>query len=148
MALDEGTMRSQVTGLLRKYHAIAVEDACVKGIPDVNCTLGWLELKSIDLPKKPDTPVRVPHFTQDQKVFLRLREHAGGLAVLLLKAGSWWLVFDAETAYEIVGKVPLSTLVDRCIGGWGRKPKKDELAGCLIQHSNSLTGSVPEGRGT
>lgn len=148
MALDEGTMRSQVTGLLRKFHAVAVEDACAKGIPDVNCTLGWLELKSVDLPKKPDTPVRVPHFTQDQKIFLRLRENAGGLAVLLLKASSWWLVFDAETAYEIVGKVPLSILVERCIGGWGRKPRKEELALCLIQHLDSLRGTAPGGLGT
>lgn len=131
MALKESTMRGTVVKLLSSMHAVSIENGVGVGTPDVEYVDGWLELKSVDLPKNPDTPVRVPHFTPQQKVFLRKRTACGGIALLFLKAGPWWLLFDGVTAAEIVGKVSLGALVDRCIVGWQTTPPKQELVSCL-----------------
>lgn len=80
-------MRKIVVKMLQPLHGVSIESGVGIGVPDVNCVYGWIELKSVDLPVKPDTPVRVKHFTREQKIWLQLREAAGGLALLLLKAG-------------------------------------------------------------
>ena len=100
MASRENRMRTQVTGLLRNLDAIAVENPVGPGTPDVNCVLGWIELKSIDRPKKEGTPVdgNLEHFTQQQRNFLKRRWRSGGGAWLLVKMGRDWLIFDGLTA--------------------------------------------------
>lgn len=132
MALKESDMRAKVVKMLRSLHACSVENAVgVPGMPDVAFTGGWLELKSVDLPARPDTKVAVEHFTPQQKIWLRKHAAAGGVALMLIKAGPWWLLFDGEMAVQQVGKVPLHRLVDDCIYGWHGTPDKEELVQCL-----------------
>lgn len=131
MASSERDMRKVVVRLLKPLHAVSVENGVGIGTPDVNCSLGWIELKSVDQPARPGSPVRAPHWTQEQKLWLRAREAAGGLAALLLKVGDWWILLDAETAYEIVGKVPLGRLLDECRFAWRGQPDKNQLIEAL-----------------
>lgn len=133
MASSESTMRQTVNKLLKKFHAVSVENGVGIGTPDVNCSIGWLELKSVDKPKKPDTVVDCRHFTNEQKIWLLKRWRAGGMACLLLKVGDWWLLFDPQTAYEVVGKVSFDQLVDNCFDGWHRNPTEEDLAGALLE---------------
>ena len=127
MASSESDMRSHMCRLLKTWHAVPIESGLAAGVPDVNYIDGWIECKSVDLPKKPTTVIRVKHFSQDQKFWLTERWQRGGASSVMLKTGPWWLLFDAPVAVEIVGKVTILQLTDRCVEGWARMPKKDEL---------------------
>lgn len=131
MALKESDMRAQVVRLLAGANAVAVENGVGVGTPDVNYVEGWLELKSVDLPKNPDSPIRVPHFSAEQRLWLRRRTEAGGRAHVLLKAGNWWILLSAMTAAESLGTVPLGWLIDHCVDGWAGRPSGDALLEAL-----------------
>lgn len=77
------------------------------GVPDANCTFGWLELKNVeDWPKRVDSILPCPHFTPQQRVWLLKRWTAGGICFLLLrvrKPGDW-LLFDGNVAAQVIGK--------------------------------------------
>lgn len=81
-------------------HVVAVENDVLPGYPDVEgCVAGFnftIECKLIDdWPARSRTPVRLTHFTKEQKLFLRTRWRAGGASFLLLKIASTreWLLF-------------------------------------------------------
>lgn len=96
-----------------KLDCVRIETPARDGIPDVNYTFGWIELKNVeDWPKKQDTPLRVDHFTVEQRAWLFRRWMSGGLAFLLLRVRkpSDWLLFDGLTASNIVGKVSKNEL--------------------------------------
>ncbi len=85
-----------------------IETPSKDGVPDVNYTHGWIELKCIEgWPKKKDSPVRIDHFTVEQRVWGLKRWLAGGVTWLLLhvKSEGLWLLYDGQTAYEVVGKL-------------------------------------------
>ncbi|MDB5177551.1 MAG: hypothetical protein JWN75_1219 [Candidatus Saccharibacteria bacterium] len=87
-----------------------VETASKDGIPDVNYTYGWIELKTIPAwPKRAATVVAIDHFTPEQRVWGIKRWRAGGLSWHLLRVGNGpdadWLLFDGETAGRYVGHV-------------------------------------------
>lgn len=111
---------------------MSIENGVGVGTPDVNCALGWLELKSVNQPASPDTKVHVGHFTKEQRIWLLRRWRAGGCACLLLKVGSWWLLFDPPTAFESVGKLTLNELIARCFDGWQGTPDKETFVGAMI----------------
>lgn len=89
-----------------RWHAQRHEDALAVGIPDVsygaNKVQGWIELKCLDSwPKRPDTIVRIEHYTPDQKAWLWLRGNAGGRCWLLLKVERTWLLFSHVQARQV-----------------------------------------------
>ena len=75
------------------------------GIPDVhyvtNRKAGWIELKQVKAPKKSSSPVRIPHFTQAQRVWLANYGSAGGLAFILVGVGASWYLMSWQHAYMI-----------------------------------------------
>jgi|GEM_PF-2202952 len=120
--MSEYTYRSQVIKALKRMRSDpqAVENSANPGCPDVECLRGWLELKYLpNWPKQMDTVVRIDHYTQQQRNFLRRRWNAGGGAWLLLRVGSRGtienLLFEAPEAWEWVGRVPRARLVDLAI---------------------------------
>lgn len=131
MPSKESKMRSDIIKLMRPLHAVAIENGCEAGTPDINYRDGWIECKSVDMPANPDTPVRVEHFTTDQRLWLRMRRQADGVALMLLKIGQWWLLLDGEVAAEIVGNVPFNQLFDNSIDAWYRMPNRKILLECL-----------------
>lgn len=127
----EKNFRKSVVRLLRPLHAVSIENGVGVGTPDVNCALGWVELKCADVPADPDARVGVPHFTREQRAWLRKRASVGGSCWVLLKVGKWWLVLGATVACELLDKVPLGRLIDECEDGWPRTPRSEELIECL-----------------
>jgi hypothetical protein len=116
---SERDMRQRVIRALRPLHAVSVENGVGPGTPDVNFVGGWLELKSVDKwPAHEDTPLRVDHFTQQQKVWLIKRIKAGGVALLLLKVDNDWLLFDGHVAAHIIGRRPKESLMDLALTKW------------------------------
>ena len=93
-----------------KLDPVRVENPIHPGTPDVNLAPGtWLELKCLpEWPVRPATPVRIPHYTPQQRVWLMRRwKYAPGSTLLLLevRADQQWLLFQGDVAAKIVGRV-------------------------------------------
>lgn len=120
---SEKEMRKRVCRALKPLHPVCVENGIGLGTPDVNLSTGaWLELKSVEAwPEGEQIPLRIPHYSQDQRVWAILRSRAfQGEVYLLLKVGDDWLLFDGLMAADLVGK-PGGTqqmLWDNCLVGW------------------------------
>ena len=88
------------------------------GIPDVhyvtNRKAGWIELKQVPKPVNPSTPVRVPHFTKQQKVWLANYGSAGGLAFVLVGVGNMWYLLSWQHAY-MIGEYTKHELMEHCV---------------------------------
>ena len=86
------------------------------GLPDINCTRGWIELKWLaGWPVGEKTPVRIPHFTPQQKVFLIRRWLIqGDGAWLLIKVKREWLLLTGDNV-QFVGKWTQAELRSICL---------------------------------
>ncbi len=116
-------MRQRVIQALHGLDPISVENFAHPGTPDVNCTGGFIELKCCDRwPARASTPLRLPHFTPQQRVWLTRRWRANRRAWLLLRVGrshdATWLLFGGERAAEIIGTANQSELTYAAIGIW------------------------------
>lgn len=105
MPREHQHMRRRVIQALRELDAIAVENSAYPGTPDVAYIGGWIELKEADeWPKKPQTPLRLSHFTRHQRAWIRRHVEKGGTAFVLLKVGkSEWFLIDGKTAADMLG---------------------------------------------
>lgn len=122
----ESSMRARVINALRTLHAVAVENALGLGTPDVNCSTGWIELKSEDAwPKRDETPLRLKRFTPHQKIWLKRRD-AVGRAWLLLRVGREWLLFRGRDA-DIVGQSTRKQLFAAAARYWLNTPPDSDL---------------------
>ena len=137
-------MRSNVVGLLKDagLDAMAVENPCNPGTPDVNLVEGWIELKQLPKwPKRGTTTVRIEHFTQVQRMWLARRWDKGGNVYLLLQVRQDWLLFSGEDAADHVGKATEAELGSTALRTWtGLSQLKKELPLCL---SRSPRPSAP-----
>jgi hypothetical protein len=137
---------------LSPYGVLArVENALGSGTPDVayclNGHAGWLELKRlVAWPVRPGTPLRVPHLTAEQVLWLEAWVKARGAAWCLLQVGGTYMLLDpamTRGVYErrltqsdlrggaaVVGgpHLPVDELL-RCLTG---KPSLKEDVRCLI----------------
>lgn len=129
-------MRRVVIDALRSLDAISVENGARMGTPDVNCVLGWLELKYVKgWPVRPETPLAVNHFTPQQRVWIRRRTRMGGFVCVVLKVGREWLILDGGWAALHLGKVDKSTLLGVAVGYWSTFNKL-EFKQCLKNFSS------------
>lgn len=144
--MSESGQRQRVIRALKSLDAIPVENPMRPGTPDVNCTVAWLELKWLRRwPARPDTVVRIEHFTNRQRMFLRRRwgiaRGGAGAAWLLLQVGREWLLFDGETAGDHVGRVCRSELYNLARVRWTQGLSNKELQECLTTDWGSWSGS-------
>ena len=96
-------MRKRVIKILKPLDGRAVENAVGPGTPDVNYIGGWVELKKIRYWPRRGGPVRVPHFTQQQRVWLERRWHRGGAVYMLIQIERDWLLLNGDVAAEHLG---------------------------------------------
>jgi hypothetical protein len=102
--MSEQSMSRLVMEALRPLDPVRVENLVHPGTPDINFNHGWIELKEVVAwPSKP-WHLRIPHFTIQQKIWLRRRVKHGGRAYLLLKVASEWLLFSGERAADLIGE--------------------------------------------
>lgn len=130
--MSESSQRATVIRALRPLHGVPVENPVQPGTPDVNYIDGWIELKWLRRwPRRPDSLVKLPHFTRQQRRWLRQRWERGGAAWLLLQAQREWLLFSGPTAAEHVGHATREELYHLARAMWRSGLDKKELVQCL-----------------
>lgn len=101
------------------------------GTPDINFVWGWIEDKFLDHWPVRGGIVKVPHFTNEQRVWLTRRRLAGGSTWLLLQVGREYLLFDGRAAAEVLGRTEEETLRQAAIKVWSRGLQDMEFIECL-----------------
>ena len=131
--MSESGQRSTVCKTLKSLDARAVENRVGPGTPDVNYAEGWIELKWMRRwPENCDeSPVLLPHYTQQQRVWHKLRWRKGGHVYVLLQVAREWLLFDGDIAAEHVGRVNRQELITFARHYWPKGLNKTELIRCL-----------------
>jgi len=128
----ESDMRQIVVRALKPLDAMSVENPARPGTPDVNYIEGWVELKILEeWPKKPGTPVRVPCFTQQQRVWLKRRLSLGGKAFFLIRVADDLLLFYGDTACDRVGSLNRAEMIDLSLYHSVKTLNQKELIRCL-----------------
>ena len=130
----ESQMRKVVKRLLADYDPVAVENgiAC-PGTPDLECTLGWIELKATNnWPARESTVVRLDHdLSPQQRIWLVRRHRAGARCWVLLTVGRDWLLFGPEDAARHLGKSTKAEMYKLAIATWDTTPTSEQLITCL-----------------
>lgn len=106
---SESKMWAKLRGILRAaaLDPVRIENPIHPGTPDVNMTIGWMELKTIAAWPQRGIFVRIAHFTPQQRVFLYRRWRAKhGTTYLLLEVRStkMFYLFDGDVAAKVVGR--------------------------------------------
>ena len=74
-----------------------IENNVSSGTPDVNYCIegkeGWIELKHAKEWPKRGGPLKLRHFTSEQRLWIRTRQKAGGNAYVLLKVEKDYFLF-------------------------------------------------------
>lgn len=131
--MSEAAMWDSLRPVIRSLDPVRVENPIVPGTPDVNYNHGWVELKFAERWPPRGGPLRVDHFTRQQRTWLTRRRKAGGRAFLLLKVGETeWLLFDGAVAAAMLGQVPRERLYEVCVARWTRLPRTEEICKCLL----------------
>jgi hypothetical protein len=104
------TLRTKLKGRYPTAHVKRIENAVEKGTPDVNYCIrgaeGWLELKEADLWPVKGGVLRLDHYTNEQRIWHKLRNRAGGRVFVLLQVSApevEWLLFGAQYAADRLG---------------------------------------------
>ena len=91
------------------------------GIPDVSYSTnhhGWIELKFVaEPPKRASTPLRIPHYTAEQRNWLERHGKRTGRCYLFVQVGPEYLLFDWAGAQQ-VGRVPMDELRGLAVARW------------------------------
>lgn len=134
MAKPEQDMWNSIRPALKKLHPVRIESTLTdSGIPDVNYSEGWMELKYAERWPPRGGPLRIEHFTQQQRTWLIERRQAGGRAFLLLKVGTKeWLLFDGLVAAALLGNAKKDRLYEVSVARWTRLPRTEEICKWLL----------------
>ena len=90
-------------------HLVRIENAIYSGTPDVSYCIygveGFFELKYIeDWPVRDATIVRIPHFRQEQRIWLHDRHVSGGRCYVCLGVAKSTFIIDGLQAAMFLGK--------------------------------------------
>lgn len=113
-----------------------VENTVNNGHPDVEFIIGGkagtIELKvAKEWPKRPDTPLRLRHYTQEQKEDARARHIAGGRPFLLLEVSDTFMLSRAPWSL-LVGSKERAVLERICDAKWEGEINGRELLAALM----------------
>ena len=132
--MSEAGMWTAIRPVLKALDPVRIESHMTSGVPDVNYAHGWIELKYAARWPPRGGPLRLDHFTDNQRSWLLRRRASGGRAFLLLKVGKTeWLLFDGIAAAKYLGKVPRDELYKQTAARWTRLPRNQEIEECLMR---------------
>lgn len=150
--MSERKMRKNVVDWLKPLDAFAVENPANPGTPDVNYIEGWIELKQLDAwPASDNTPVRLPHYTPQQRIRARKRWRKGGNVYWLLQVRNDWLLLEGHTAAELYDGESAPTraqLFNEAIASWnGQNSVRKHLRSFLSRYRISPTAKSSSSTG-
>jgi len=141
--MAEATYWAKIKPMLAGWDPVRIEGAGA-GTPDVNHKYGWLELKwARTWPKGADVPLRVPHYTKEQKAWHMRRCHWGGLCHVLIGVAGESLLFEGDVAAEHLGKSTRAELYALAAAHWNTnetKFMKKELKNAILQGRTNRRG--------
>lgn len=132
-------MRKNVVEALAKLDAKPVENPAWPGFPDVNYIEGVIELKQVDRwPARPETPLKLDHFTREQRIFLERRWRKGGNAFLLVQVDKTFLLYDGSDVQQIGRTLNQAELRAKALKVWdGLAAMKKDLSEWLHRGQTS-----------
>lgn len=96
--MSESGARSNLIKAMKCFDAVAVESPMTGiGIPDINFTKGWIEVKWMRAwPRGADiNPVKLDHtLSQEQKIWMNRRWRNGGLVLVAVQISRSWLFYN------------------------------------------------------
>lgn len=125
--MTESNLATTVMAALKPWDRLRVENPAHPGTPDINYCMGegregWIELKQEDeWPKRATTPLRVPHYTQQQRVWAIRRAAKGGSVWLLIQVESDYLLLQGDVAAKLLGTSTRSELIEAAVAHWTTK---------------------------
>lgn len=140
-------------GMKGHGHWVRIENSLEVGTPDVNGAYTidgekvdvWIELKSRDeFPVRELTPIRLPHFTTDQRDWLIHRERAGGRAFLLVRVAREYFLFNAIDAYNI-DKHPRHEWYKKATAHYRTRIDWDDLRRRICHYDSPLAKKLQSG---
>ena len=141
--MAESATNKRVMAALRaaRLDPVRVENSACPGTPDINCSLGWIENKYVGRWPTSGRIMKVPHFTPQQRVWLKRRTLFGGRCWMMLQVGRELLLLEGSVAAELVGLADEETLRRSAVRVWSRGLSHTELLECL-QRSPSQSPSL------
>ena len=138
-----GTIRGHLQGLQpRRLHIQRFEDKLTAGIPDTNVAWNgyewWMEGKYVkDLPVRSNSPVKLPHYTPQQCLWLETRQRAGCCAFLWIRVRDYgWLLFTSRYRALYDG-MPMADFTNEPVYS-SAKELVTEMACFAIKHGGEL----------
>lgn len=116
-SLEVTVAESSLWRLAKKHlsaygHIVRVENPVGPGTPDVHYCLmkkaGWIELKAIKAwPKRKTTPVRIRHYSVEQRLWHKQYGETGGRMFILVRIDETkeYFLFDWDWAHRNLGSV-------------------------------------------
>lgn len=123
---------------------MAVENPACPGTPDVYYMHGWVELKEADeWPVRPSTPLRLKHFTKQQRLWARTHILKGGVSTVLLKVGKLeWFLLDGLIAADRLGNMTREEILSASRLIFNKGLDSGRLFECLTNLTNSQLRTV------
>tara|TARA_R100001443_G_scaffold487_6_gene2037 strand:+ start:16369 stop:16782 length:414 start_codon:yes stop_codon:yes gene_type:complete len=102
-----------------------IENSFFKGIPDINFLIdgkeGWIELKYRDkFPVRNNTPIKLHHFTKEQKLWHDNRVKNGGRTFLFVKVEKTYYLFKGKNI-QFVGTMNKEEMENKSCKTWLNK---------------------------
>jgi len=124
MGSESSLWRAVSKNMQGRWIAERMENLVASGTPDVYFTLvqcgtmGWLELKHAhEWPKKPKTPLKIKHYTKEQKAFIKRHGYIGANIFVLLQVEKEYFLNDWGLALRI-GTLTRDQLKELSLGYW------------------------------
>jgi len=123
MKSSEKRMRKNVVEILAPLDGKPVENRAWTGFPDVSYIEGVIELKQADRwPAREATPLKLDHFTNEQRIFLERRWRKGGNAYLLIQVNKTFLLYDGSDVQQIGRTLNQAQLREKALKVWEGLP--------------------------
>jgi hypothetical protein len=132
--MAESATNRRLLKALKGLHPIRVENMCSAGTPDVNFAGGWIECKCVlKYPVRPETPIRIPHWSPEQKLWHRMRAAAGERTWVFVQVERDYYLFDGVRAAALLGDISEQGLVGHCLACWRGSLNDEQLRTILRQ---------------
>ncbi len=132
--MSEAAFWGSVRPALHGLDPVRVETGDRDGIPDVNHTEGWIELKVAEWPARPETPVNFDGYFPHQRVWHIRRCAAGGRCHVLVRIGTDVLLFWGDVAAQVCGRANREELIKAAHRHWPPRSKwKKELKSAILE---------------